>query len=116
MSGGQQKPHTFGGKLDSRYFYKPNPKLFFSKQAGSEEGYVCLFEICEEGLMYYKVFDKQEGKVFFYSAVKTFQTFCCFFFSIRPHSFFGLAQFRRLYRHRFIRRNKSMERSNGPRR
>ncbi|EFX86991.1 hypothetical protein DAPPUDRAFT_97204 [Daphnia pulex] len=31
--------------------------------AGSEEGYVCLFEIFEEGLMYYKVFDKQEGRI-----------------------------------------------------
>ena len=33
-------------------------------QAGTEEGYVCLFEIQEEGLIYHKVFDKQEGELF----------------------------------------------------
>ena len=31
-------------------------------QAGTEEGYVCIFEIMEEGLLYSKVLDKQEGK------------------------------------------------------
>jgi U3 small nucleolar RNA-associated protein 4 len=30
---------------------------------GTEEGYVCLFEVTEEGLLYDKVLDKQEGRI-----------------------------------------------------
>lgn len=31
--------------------------------AGTEEGYVCLFEIYEESLMFFKTMDKQEGRI-----------------------------------------------------
>jgi U3 small nucleolar RNA-associated protein 4 len=30
---------------------------------GTEEGYVCLFEVTEDGLLYDKVLDKQEGRI-----------------------------------------------------
>ena len=46
------------------FHFITNLIIFLFLKAGSEEGYVCLFEICEEGLMYYKVFDKQEGNSF----------------------------------------------------
>ena len=43
---------------------------------------MCLFEICEEGLMYYKVFDKQEGNVFFSFCCENFSNFLLFFFQL----------------------------------
>lgn len=37
---------------------------WFISQAGTEEGYVCIFDIVDSGIMYDKSLEKQEGLYF----------------------------------------------------
>ena len=35
----------------------------FSLQAGTEGGYVCIFDVVDDGVVYDRVLEKQEGRI-----------------------------------------------------
>ena len=52
---------------------------------GTEEGYVCLYTVVDDGLDFVKVLDKQEGRIFcldWHTGFVTFSIFFCLLFAI----------------------------------